>query len=238
MKFNPNSEKRKDKKRRNIYLCLILSAAAVMLISAAIAIRGRVYDEMGEYKALAVKAHGSSNSRIDFETLSGENSDICGWIYQEGTGIDLPLVQGKNNRFYRKHSFSGKSSSLGCPFVDKENSKDFTDKNTVIYAGELFSSLFGYEEQEYYELLPSMKLYIPEAEITVIIFAGIKTNEPYSLIKTEFANIDDFTQYIDWIKEYSDFTSSAEVNKSDRIITICAEDKEQSYVVFGYLAAI
>ena len=37
---------------------------------------------------------------IDFDKLRAKNPDIVGWVYAKGTGIDYPIVQGKDNEEY------------------------------------------------------------------------------------------------------------------------------------------
>ena len=41
-----------------------------------------------------------SEKPIDFEALQKKNPDIKGWLRAEGTTINYPVVQGKDNRYY------------------------------------------------------------------------------------------------------------------------------------------
>mgnify|MGYP000585669203 FL=1 len=50
---------------------------------------------------------------IDFDKLRAKNPDIVGWVYAKGTGIDYPIVQGKDNEEYLHMDYNKKKSSSG-----------------------------------------------------------------------------------------------------------------------------
>lgn len=235
MKFTARGNERGNERKKLIYICAMLVLSAVIIGSLIVIFSGKSSDssEREMYRLLAVRAHSNSSSRIDFDMLKKENRDVCGWLISDGTGIDYPIVHSKNSGYYKNHTFSGKKSSLGCLYADKNCRGDFSDKNTVIYGGELLDSLFGYEQQDYYELLPSATVYTPEEQMIIQLFAGIKTDNADSIVKTVFSDASDFEEYTEWIREQSTFLSLTEVSEEDRIVTICAEGKKESFVLFG-----
>ena len=54
---------------------------------------------------------------IDFDKLRAKNPDIVGWVYAKGTGIDYPIVQGKDNEEYLHMDYNKKKSSSGTIFL-------------------------------------------------------------------------------------------------------------------------
>ena len=48
---------------------------------------------------------------VDFAALQQENPDICGWIFLEGSEINYPVVQGKDNSYYLNYTASGEKNS-------------------------------------------------------------------------------------------------------------------------------
>jgi len=70
---------------------------------------------------------------IDFDKLRAKNPDIVGWVYAKGTGIDYPIVQGKDNEEYLHMDYNKKKSSSGTIFLDHGCDKSFISDNNIIY---------------------------------------------------------------------------------------------------------
>ena len=70
---------------------------------------------------------------VDFAVLREINPDIVAWIYIEGTKINYPIVQGRDNSYYLKHLFSGEWNGSGCIFLDFRNDASFADRHSIIY---------------------------------------------------------------------------------------------------------
>ena len=50
---------------------------------------------------------------VDFNELKKINSNTKGWIQVNGTNINYPFVQAKDNKFYLTHSFDKSYNSAG-----------------------------------------------------------------------------------------------------------------------------
>ncbi len=228
-----------EKSRRKFIMYAIAFAALALLIVGAIVMvvmdRNQPDIARKKYQALSAEAHTASDS-VDFELLSGKNPDICAWIISEGTGIDYPIVQGEDNKFYREHLFSGERNRLGCLYVDPAQNADFSEKNTVIYGSSLLDSIFKYARHDYYELLPSMTICTPDRTYTVLLYAGTETGDVTGVIKTEFADSAEFMRYLSWLGEHSAFHSNVSVSENDRIVTLCAGNGKEGFVLVGKLA--
>ncbi len=75
-----------------------------------------------------------------------------GWIYNQGTTLDYPVVQGNDNEYYLKHLIDGTENKLGSIFMDSRNQANFSDDITVIYGhnledGSMFTSLEKYKQR-------------------------------------------------------------------------------------------
>ena len=81
---------------------------------------------------------------VDFFDLKEVNKDTVGWIQVNGTNINYPFVQTKDNSYYLTHAFDKSNNSAGWVFLDYRNNKDFTDKHNIIYAhGRYDKTMFG-----------------------------------------------------------------------------------------------
>ena len=78
---------------------------------------------------------------IDFDKLRAKNPDIVGWVYAKGTGIDYPIVQGKDNEEYLHMDYNKKKSSSGTIFLDHGCDKSFISDNNIIYGHHMKLSL-------------------------------------------------------------------------------------------------
>lgn len=234
IRSNEKGNKRRNKKTLIFILILIFLTINFIGAIAIIIIDHASKGSPDEYTQLAIDVHLGSSS-VDFDALKSQNPDICAWLLSDGTGIDHPIVQGGDNEYYRTHLFSGQINSIGCIFVDHNCSSDFSDKNTIIYGGKMLDTLFNYTRQDYYELQPSMTLCTPTGTKTLLLFAGMPTNDISGFVRYEFKDDADFENYIDKLFDASYFTSTVSVRKSDSLITICADNGKEHFVLVGKL---
>ena len=179
---------------------------------------------------------------VDFDALRAENSDVIGWLYQEGTVINYPVVQGSDNDYYLNHRFDGVYSSFGTLFVDYRNSAPFEGTwQTVIYGhhmknGSMLASLDKYRKQSYYDEHPFMLLYTPEKTYFLELFSGyVATTGDWCYTVSGY---DDFSSYLNYLQTMSAFESDVTVTEDDRIVMLstCVYDFEDArFVVFGKL---
>ena len=114
---------------------------------------------------------------VDFESLCAENPDVVGWIYCEGTPINYPVLQGKDNDQYLYHDYTGAYNIDGSIFVDADNAPRFADSNTIIYghnmnSGSMFACLEKWRDQGFYEEHPVIWLLTPEQDYEIVLFSG------------------------------------------------------------------
>ena len=87
---------------------------------------------------------GMNMIEVDFFDLKEVNKDTVGWIQVNGTNINYPFVQTKDNKYYLTHAFDKSNNSAGWVFLDYRNKSDFTDKHNIIYAhGRYDKTMFG-----------------------------------------------------------------------------------------------
>ena len=180
---------------------------------------------------------------VDFASLQEINPDIVGWIYIEGTGINYPVVQGRDNQYYLKHLFSGEWNGSGCIFLDSRNRLDFSDRHSIIYGhhmknGAMFSGLTEYKKQEYYNEHPIALLLTPDKNYEIEIFGGYVSSVQDKAWEVAFPSDSDFTEWLDKARERSCFTSEITQAVTDQILTFstCSyEFNNARFVLLGVL---
>lgn len=81
---------------------------------------------------------------VDINKLREVNGDTVGWIKVNGTNINYPFVQSKDNNYYLFHSFNKSFNYAGWVFLDYRNDINNLGRNTVIYAhGRTDKTMFG-----------------------------------------------------------------------------------------------
>ncbi|MBP9675416.1 MAG: class B sortase [Anaerolineaceae bacterium] len=207
---------------------------------------GEIFEEGDPYAALPNLPPIIPGSIMDFSPLIEINADTVGWLIAEDTAIDYPLVQASDNVYYLTHLFNKDTNKLGSLFMDYRNQRDFTDRTTIIYGhnmldNSMFASLTDYEQQEYFENHPVMRLYTPQGDYSVKLFAGFVESGNSEFIRLTFKDDADFLAYIKQLKSKSTFDSIVEVQAQDRIIALstCSYNFNNArYVLFGKLVPI
>lgn len=185
-------------------------------------------------------------STIDVEKLREINGDYVAWIYLPGTMLDYPVVQGEDNEFYLKRMFNGESNSCGTIFVDARNLPGFRESNTLMYGhhmrnGSMFKAITYYEEQEYFEAHPYLLIVAPEAHYVVELIAGYTTDSSDHCYDIALSDFNDMQYYLTKAKQKSDFDSTVEVERGDRLVTLstCAYAFEDArYITIGKLTQL
>ena len=180
---------------------------------------------------------------VDWKALKKVHPDVQGWLYQKGTVINYPVVQGTDNDTYLHTRFDKQWSGGGTLFVDYRMEKDFRGFNSIIYGhhmkdGSMFRSIRGYTKEEgYYDKHKTLELATPHGNYHLVVFSAFITKatdeDTYKMTYDEAEK----QAYIDRAWEQSELPitkDSVDVTKSDRLVTLstCAYDYEEArYIV-------
>lgn len=180
---------------------------------------------------------------VDWKALKKVNPDVQGWLYQKGTVINYPVVQGTDNDTYLHTRFDKQWSGGGTLFVDSRMEKDFRGFNSIIYGhhmkdGSMFRSIRGYTKEDgYYDKHKTLELATPHGNYHLVVFSAFITKatdeDTYKMTYDEAEK----QAYIDRVWERSELPitrDSVDVTKNDRLVTLstCAYDYEEArYIV-------
>lgn len=157
-------------------------------------------------------------SPIDFEELQKLNADIYAWIEIPGTAINYPVVQSPNDDgYYLNHTIEGQEGYPGAIYTERQNAKDFSDYNTVIYGhnmkdGSMFMGLHAYEDPQYLKEYNEVIIYTPNHQYTYRIFAAVIYNNSHILNSYDFENEEQRQLYLDSI--YASRTMQSSIDDS------------------------
>ena len=169
---------------------------------------------------------------IDFAALQAVNPDVYAWIRIDGTTVDYPIVQRRDDEnYYLEHTWEGKASPEGAIFTQACNAIDFTDFNTAIYGHQMgegvdtmFHTLNRYLEEGFMEQYPEVVIYTPDHIMTYRVFAAVVYDDRhliqyfnYVMNSQRQAFLDSILNSRDMRNKYSDAES---VGITDRIVSL------------------
>lgn len=172
---------------------------------------------------------------VEYDSLIAVNPDIRGWICIPGTGLSLPVLQGKDNEFYLTHDFYGEYDRHGSIFIDCKTDVGIEQSNTVLYGhhmrdGSMFGLLENYVQEDFYRQNPVFSFDLIGEERTYQILAVVKCSlaagendfryYDYKIISEE----EMFWQYYNSIKALSLYDIPVTASYGDELVTLCTCD--------------
>lgn len=165
-----------------------------------------------------------------YQELYLQNEEMAGWIAIDGTNINYPVMQSKNNpNFYLKHNFEKEYSYLGVPYI-QENCDILTSDNLIIYGHhikgqKMFGALENYKDKSFYEGHRTIQFDTLTEQAEYEIIAVFKTvaysaegYRYYDFVDAE--NEDEFIAYVGKCKELALYDTGVTAEYGDKLITL------------------
>ncbi len=191
------------------------------------------YQKLESYTAGPVEngtLSGAKGFSVNYEGLRQINEEIVGWLRIPDTTINYPIMQTGDNEYYLKHTFERKNNIAGSIFLDKRNTSDFSDRNTIIYGhhiknGKMFADLRHYTDENFYQEHPIIYLNTPEEgnveyEIFSFYLTGNYRDTYGKTYSYQFANDEEYQAYLDMITAQSQYDTGVPVSVGDSILTL------------------
>ena len=178
---------------------------------------------------------------VDFEKLTAEYPDIVGWLYCEGTPINYPVVQSKDNLRYLRRLPDGSYNAAGSLFADYRCKEVAASGNYIIYGhnmknGSMFGTLVRYRSQNYYDEHPTLYYLTPKRTFRIELIAGFVTSSAGEVYDTQLS-----AEQVRQLCAQSGFKSRVTPQDGDVFITLstCSYEYENArYVVIGRVIEI
>lgn len=173
---------------------------------------------------------------VDFNELKQINKETIAFLKVDGTNINYPVVQTKDNDYYLKHSFDKTKNDAGWVFMDYRNDIENLQDNTIIYAHgrydtTMFGSLKNVFKNNWYENTDNHVIYLstPKENTLWQVFSvySIKTETYY--LTSSFGSEETHKKFINTIKTRSKYDFKTDVTTKDKILTLstCYNQKEK-----------
>lgn len=181
--------------------------------------------------------------RNQLATLKGINPDIYGWIKIDGTRVDYPVVQGKDNDYYLHYTFKKDYLYSGTLFVDYRNSKSLLrNYNTVIYGhnmtdGSMFNTLYNFKDRKFFEN-GLIEVTTDEGLFIYEVFSAHVVNEKDPYFVTLFEDADDFISFAEVMQMQSIYSKNINFAANDRVLTLSTCTNVRNYERFAVHARL
>jgi sortase B len=224
-----------DKILEKVLIVGILLAIALMAYS--------WWDNQNIQQAAAPETYAaykpSGESTLSFRELKKMNPDVFGWIDIYDTTIDYPLVQGDSNQEYLSTNEEGKFSLTGAIFLDKDNSNQFTDFNSIIYGHNMvpevmFGGIKRFKTKTYFNTHKYGDLYYNGRHHGLKIFALVETDGyDWTIYHPGVTGNTGRSKYLEHLLSKMIRYRKVSVERDDHIVLLstCTEDKTNGRLI-------
>ncbi len=245
----------KKKRKKSVFWIIILIISTIIFAIAAALLVMQFWPQTEDYSGFKNEANSSESSvvladnPINFKALWEENPEICAWIKLDGTVIDYPILRSGNDTpedFYLDHDMYGVKKRAGSIYIQRLNSGDFTDKNTLIYGhnmlnGTMFAALKKFRNKDFFEQNQTITVYTPGHIYTYKIFSAFLYDDRHILNAFYLDPEEGHPKFLEDCLNPPTFVKNVregvEVTENDKIITLstCTSAEKERYLVTAVL---
>ena len=160
-----------------------------------------------------------------FGELQALNPEVCSWLTVYGTNIDYPVTQGGDNMKYVNTGAEGSYSLSGSIFLDCENSRDFSDFNSILFGHHMEKqAMFGeiglFSDKDYFNARLYGSLYYNGTDHGLEFFAFLHTDAYDASVFAAGVSGEARQAYLDGLLDKAAFTRDIGVTVKDRIVLL------------------
>lgn len=202
-------------------------------------------DDKSDVKVDSEKA----NHTIDFSQLEAQNDDVIAWIKVPGTTVDYPVMMAQGNEdtdFYLMHNWDKSYGYPGCIYVEREQDKDFSNFNTILYGHDMkdksmFTTLHYFYKEDFFNANKSFTIETKDKLYTYKIFAATLFDDRHLLKSYDYSTKEGREAFLSDIKntknDRTHYDDSVDVSADSRIVTLstCTNSETSRFLVIGKL---
>lgn len=192
---------------------------------------------------------GLLENPVRFADLQAVNPDIYAWVYVPGTEVDYPVLMSSEDEpedFYLHRNIYKEYEYQGVVYTQKLNSKDFTDRVTVIYGhnmlnNSMFSTLIDFLDEDFFNEHDVFYIYTPGHILTYKIVSAHQYDKRHLLNSFDFSDDEVFLDWQKMIQNPKTFRchvrEDIDLSLEDRFVTLstCINSGKNRYLIQGVL---
>ena len=163
-----------------------------------------------------------------YKKLAEINPDFVGWISVEGTQINYPVMQSKDNPdYYLNHSFEKEYSRFGVPYLDGDGIIGQSN-NLIVYGhhmkgGSMFAELVKYSHHEFWhehQYIEFNTIGTKGRYEVVAAFAYDTNKEEFNYTYFTDMDEDEFAEYVCEVEHRSVYDTEINAEYGDELLTL------------------
>ena len=208
---------------------------ALLLVGLYAFIDARKVDEGTELGEDVVAVGEELKESVDpsMASLKAINNELVGWVTLDGTHIDYPVAQGKDNSKYLTRDYRGKFSTAGSAFLDYRND-GFNDAFTVIYGhrmreGQMFSDIAKYADKNYFNSHLTGSLIVEGAKYKIDVVGFAVVNVASTRVYDVEKNRNNVLAATEPLERYYSNRTDIKLTAKDKVLLFSTCDKDTRY---------
>lgn len=197
-------------------------------------------------KVITDSKQENRNLQEEVKAINEEYEDAKAWIKVPGTSIDSPVFQYMDNERYLRNDKDDNQTRWGENFLDYRCNIDNINKEKqhyIIYGHNTevdtrFTPLLNYKNQDYLNEHKYVEFATLNGSYKFEIFSAYSTSADFYYIDTTFRTLDEYGEYLQKLKQKSEYDTNVEIHKEDTILTLSTCDYDVAdgrYVVHAKL---
>lgn len=165
-------------------------------------------------------------TRLSLQELMAINPDTRGWITLDGTHIDYPMVQGRDDMEYVNKNVMGEFSLSGSIFLSVENKADFSDPYMLTYGhhmdnGGMYGDVMEFLEKDYFDKHLTGHLFLPDGRARKLdVFAVIECDAYDRMIYGVEEKKGHVMELVEYLKSHATNFRDIGMKESDQIMAL------------------
>lgn len=217
------------KLEKRLWLAVLIVAIIIMAL-VLLYFAGFIFktdETAGEYTVTSGQTTSEAlpQNPIDFNSLRSQNEEIIGWLRIKSCDIDRPILRPWKNddSYYLDHDFKGNYTTAGAIYMEKQNSKTFGDRMTLLYGHNwvtngFFRPLYNFKDKDFFDKNDTFFIYTPGHILTYEIVAAYTYDNRHILNSFDFSKQEVFEDYL---KELQ----TEKIGKNLRDVALSADSK-------------
>ena len=165
-------------------------------------------------------------TRLSLQELMAINPDTRAWITLDGTHIDYPMVQGKDDMEYVNKDVTCEFSLSGSIFLSAKNKADFSDPYMLTYGhhmdnGGMYGDVMEFIKKDYFDKHLTGHLFLPDGRARKLdVFAVIECDAYDQMIyRTDNKEGHDM-ELVEYLKNHATNFRDIGMKESDQIMAL------------------